>query len=170
MLDTLRLDSGIFDFGEYKMKPSEAKIGIVVARFNEVITSKLASGARNLLLRRGVKAENIIEIEVPGSFETPLAAQLLIDQKKVHGIVALGAVIKGATDHYNYVCSSASSGLMSVQLSRSVPVCFGILTCDTMEQAIDRAGGKSGNKGADVADAVLEMIMVKSSLLGNSFL
>lgn len=152
------------------MKASEAKIGIVVARFNEVITSRLALGARNLLLRRGVKAENIIEIEVPGSFETPLAAQLLIDQKKVHGVIALGAVIKGATDHYHYVCSATSSALMNVQLSRSTPVCFGILTCDTMEQAIDRAGGKLGNKGTDVADSVLEMIMVKSSLLGNSFL
>ena len=152
------------------MKPSEVKIGIVLSRFNEIITSKLASGAKNLLLRRGVKAENIIEIEVPGSYETPLAAQILIDHKKVHGVIALGAVIKGDTDHYNYVCSSTTSGLMNVQLSRSVPVAFGILTCDTMGQAIDRAGGKSGNKGADVADAVLEMIMLKSSLLGNSFL
>jgi 6,7-dimethyl-8-ribityllumazine synthase len=142
----------------------------VVARFNEVITSRLALGAKNFLIRRGVQTENILEIEVPGSFESPLAAQLLIDHKKVHGVIALGAVIKGATDHYNYVCSSTSSGLMNVQLSRSVPVCFGILTCDTMEQAIDRAGGKLGNKGADVADAVLEMIMVKSSLVGNSFL
>lgn len=152
------------------MNQAEVKIGIVVARFNEVITSRLALGARNLLLRRGVKAENIIEIEVPGSFETPLAAQLLITQKKVHGVIALGAVIKGATDHYNYVCSATSSGLMNVQLSCSTPVCFGILTCDTMEQAIDRAGGKHGNKGADVADAVLEMIMLKSSVLGNTFL
>ncbi|KAB8030819.1 6,7-dimethyl-8-ribityllumazine synthase [Fluviispira multicolorata] len=149
------------------IKPSEAKIGIVVARFNEVITSRLALGAKNLLIRRGVKAENIIEIEVPGAFETPLAAQLLIDNKKVQGVVALGAVIRGSTDHYNYVCSSVSSGLMNVQLTRSVPVCFGILTCDTMEQAIDRAGGKSGNKGADVADTVLEMILLRSSLLGN---
>ncbi len=152
------------------MKPSEVKIGIVVARFNEIITSKLASGAKSLLIRRGIKAENIIEIEVPGSFETPVAAQLLIDQKKVHGVIALGAVIKGATDHYNYVCSATSAGLMTVQLSRSVPVAFGILTCDTMEQAFDRAGGKLGNKGAEVADAVLDMIVLKSSLVGNSFL
>ncbi|MGY3803200.1 6,7-dimethyl-8-ribityllumazine synthase [Pigmentibacter ruber] len=152
------------------MKPSEVKIGIVVARFNEIITSKLASGAKGLLLRRGLKAENIIEIEVPGSFETPLAAQLLIEQKKVHGVIALGAVIRGATDHYNYVCSSTSSGLMNVQLSHSVPVAFGILTCDTMEQAFDRAGGKLGNKGSEVADAVLDMVMIKSSLVGNVLL
>lgn len=152
------------------MKPSEVKIGIVVARFNEIITSKLASGAKSLLLRRGVKPENIFEIEVPGSFESPLAAQLLIDQKKVHGVIALGAVIRGATDHYNYVCSSTSAGLMNVQLSRSVPVSFGILTCDSMEQAFDRAGGKLGNKGAEVADAVLDMIVLKSSLVGNAFL
>ncbi|WP_186646495.1 6,7-dimethyl-8-ribityllumazine synthase [Fluviispira vulneris] len=149
------------------IKASEAKIGIVVARFNEVITSRLASGAKNILIRRGVKPENIIEIEVPGAFETPFAAQLLIDNKKVHGVVALGAVIRGSTDHYDYVCSSTSSGLMNVQLSRSVPVCFGILTCDTMEQAIDRAGGKLGNKGSDVADSLLEMILLRSSLLGN---
>ena len=105
------------------IKASEAKIGIVVARFNEVITSRLASGAKNILIRRGVKPENIIEIEVPGAFETPFAAQLLIDNKKVHGVIALGAVIRGSTDHYDYVCSSTSSGLMNVQLSRSVPVC-----------------------------------------------
>ncbi|BBH51708.1 6,7-dimethyl-8-ribityllumazine synthase [Fluviispira sanaruensis] len=149
------------------IKTAEAKIGIVVARFNEVITSRLASGAKNILIRRGVKPENIIEIEVPGAFETPFAAQLLIDNKKVHGVVALGAVIRGSTDHYDYVCSSTASGLMNVQLSRSVPVCFGILTCDTMEQAIDRAGGKLGNKGSDVADSLLEMILLRSSLLGN---
>jgi 6,7-dimethyl-8-ribityllumazine synthase len=165
MLGTLCLCE-FFSFGESTLKASDVKIGIVTSRFNEIITSKLLLGAKNLLIRRGINLENIIECEVPGSFEIPLAAQLLIDNKKVHGVVALGAVIKGSTDHYSYVCSSATSGLMNVQLSRSVPVGFGILTCDSMEQAIDRAGGKLGNKGADVADTILEMIMVKSTLLG----
>lgn len=137
------------------------KIGIAIARFNEVITSKLAQGAKNLLLRRGIKPENIIEVEAPGSFELPLVAQMLIDQKKVHGVIALGAVIRGSTNHYDYVCSSTTSGIMTVQLSRSTPISFGVLTCDTMEQAIDRAGGKLGNKGAECADTLIEMIALK---------
>lgn len=149
------------------IKPSEARIGIVVARFNEIITSRLAQGAKNLLARRGVKSENIVEVEVPGSFEAPLAAQWLLEHKKVQGVVVLGAVIKGSTDHYNYVCSSTASGLMNVQLTNSSPVCFGVLTCDTMEQAIDRAGGKMGNKGADVAESVLEMVLLRSQIIGN---
>ncbi len=140
---------------------SEMKIGIAIARFNEVITSKLAQGAKNLLLRRGIKPENIIEVEAPGSFELPLVAQMLIDQKKVHGVIALGAVIRGSTNHYDYVCSSTTSGIMTVQLSRSTPISFGVLTCDTMEQAIDRAGGKLGNKGAECADTLIEMIALK---------
>lgn len=152
------------------MKHSELKIGIVVARFNEVITSKLAQGAKNLLIRRGVRPENIIELETPGSFELPLAAQLLIDQKKVHGVVALGAIIRGSTGHYDYVCSGTTSGIMTVSLTRSTPVSFGVLTCDTMEQAIDRAGGKLGNKGTECADGLLEMISIKSSMGGSEYL
>lgn len=149
---------------------NEMRVGIVVARFNEFITSKLAQGARNLLLRRGIRAENIFEIEVPGSFELPIAAQMLIDHKKVHGVVALGAVIRGSTNHYDYVCSGVTSGIMTLQLSRSTPVSFGVLTCDTMEQAIDRAGGKLGNKGADCADGLLDMISLKHSLIGTNVL
>jgi 6,7-dimethyl-8-ribityllumazine synthase len=152
------------------MNHSDIKIGIVVARFNEVITSKLAQGARNLLLRRGIRADSIFEIEVPGSFELPLAAQMLIDSKKVNGVIALGAVIRGSTSHYDYVCSGTTSGLMTLQLSRSVPVSFGVLTCDTMEQAIDRAGGKLGNKGTECADCLLDMIQLKHTLLGNNLL
>jgi 6,7-dimethyl-8-ribityllumazine synthase len=146
------------------MNLSNIKIGIVVARFNEIITSRLALAAKNTLIRRGVPAENIVEIEVAGSFEIPLTCQLLIDNQKLDGVVALGAVIRGSTNHYDYVCSGVTSGIMNVQLSRSVPVGFGVLTCDTLEQAFDRAGGKLGNKGADVADAVLEIVLLKSSL------
>lgn len=150
------------------MALAEVKVGVVVAQFNEVITSRLLSGAKRVLLKRGIKEENIIVVEVPGSFEVPLAAQHVIDFNKVHGVVALGAVIKGETGHYEYVCAPVASGLMNLQLSRSVPVGFGILTCNTMEQAVDRAGGKLGNKGAEVAETVVEMILLKSTLLGNS--
>lgn len=141
-----------------------------MAEFNEVVTSKLAQGAKNLLLKRGVRAENIIEIKVPGSFELPLAAQFLIDHKNVQGVIALGAVIRGSTNHYDYVCSGVTSGLMNLQLSRSTPVSFGVLTCDTMEQAVDRSGGKLGNKGSECADGLLDMITLKQSLSGNNLL
>lgn len=149
------------------MDHKNLKFGIVVARFNDLITSRLHEGARKSLLKSGVQEQNLFEVEVPGSFEVPLAAQWLIDEKKVDGVVAIGAVIRGSTSHYDYVCSSASSGIMNVQLSRSVPVGFGILTCDTLEQALDRAGGKLGNKGAEVALAVLEMAAVKGGLKGS---
>jgi 6,7-dimethyl-8-ribityllumazine synthase len=150
------------------LKYSEIKVGIIVARFNEIITSKLAQGAKSLLLRRGINPLNIFEVEVPGSFELPLASQMLIDQKNVHGVIALGAVIRGNTSHYDYVCSGTTSGLMTVQLSRSTPISFGVLTCETMEQAIDRAGGKLGNKGSECADALLDMISLKSTDLGSN--
>lgn len=140
------------------------KIGLVVCRFNELVTRMLAEGAVNLLKRRGVKQEQIVEIEVPGAFESPLAAQWLVDSRKVDGVIVVGAVIRGSTSHYEYVCSSTASGLMNVQASRNVPVGFGVLTCDTMEQALDRAGGKVGNKGAETAETVLEMIDLKDDL------
>jgi 6,7-dimethyl-8-ribityllumazine synthase len=146
---------------------SDLKIGIAVAQFNEIITSKLLQGTKNSLIKRGVKPENIVEVPVAGSFELPLACQLLIDHKKVHGVIALGAVIRGSTNHYDYVCSGTTSGLMNVQLSRSIPVGFGVLTCDTMEQAFDRAGGKLGNKGAECAETILDMISSKMNLLGS---
>lgn len=149
---------------------SHLKVGIVVARFNDIITSRLAVAAKNALIRRGILAENIFEQEVAGSFELPLACQLLIDHRKCDGVVALGAVIRGSTNHYDYVCSGVTSGIMSVQLSRSTPIGFGVLTCDTLEQAFDRAGGKLGNKGAEVADAVLEMMILKSSLPRNELI
>ena len=145
---------------------SQLNIGIVVARFNDLITSRLLEGAKALLVRRGVPQANIRIVEVPGAYEVPLAAQWLFDGPKVDGVVALGAVIRGSTSHYDYVCSTASSGLMNVQLSCCKPVGFGILTCDTLEQAFDRAGGKLGNKGAETAESVLEMIVLKSGLEG----
>jgi len=144
---------------------SQVRVGLAVARFNDIVTSRLVEGARSLLLRRGIAPANIEVMEVPGAFELPLAAQWLIDLGRCEGVVALGAVIRGSTSHYDYVCSSATSGLSSVQLARSVPVGFGVLTCDTLEQAFDRAGGKLGNKGGETAETVLEMIALKQNLV-----
>lgn len=145
-----------------RQKP--VKIGLVVCRFNELVTRRLAEGAHGLLKRRGIKKEQIVEVEVPGAFEAPMASQWLVDFHKVDGVVVVGAVVRGATSHYDYVCSTTSSGLMNVQLNRGIPIGFGLLTCDTMEQALDRAGGKSGNKGAETAETLLEMIGLKSEL------
>jgi len=146
------------------MTITNLKIGIVVARFNDIVTSRLAAAAKKTLLQQGVLPENILEIEVPGSFEIPFACQAMIDHQKPDGVIALGAVIRGTTNHYDYVCSGVTSGLMNVQLSRGVPIGFGILTCDTLEQAFDRAGGKLGNKGAETALAVLELANLNSSM------
>jgi len=143
---------------------SQVRVGLAVARFNDIVTSRLLEGARSLLLRRGISPANIEVMEVPGAFELPLAAQWLIDLGRCDGVVALGAVIRGTTSHYDYVCSSATSGLSSVQLARGVPIGFGVLTCDTLEQAFDRAGGKLGNKGGETAETVLEMIALKQNL------
>ena len=141
--------------------PSQVRVGIAVARFNDIVTSRLLEGARSLLARRGVPPTHIEVMEVPGAFELPLAAQWLVDHAKCDGVVALGAVIRGTTSHYDHVCSAATSGLTNLQLSRGVPVGFGVLTCDTLEQAFDRAGGKLGNKGGETADTVLEMLAHK---------
>lgn len=144
--------------------PHKVRVGIAVARFNDIVTSRLLEGAKSLLLRRGLSAEDIPVVEVPGSYELPLAAQWLLEHAGCQGVVALGAVIRGSTGHYDYVCSAATSGLMNVQLKTGAPVGFGVLTCDTLEQAFDRAGGKLGNKGAECAETVLEMVHHKQKL------
>ena len=141
---------------------NDLRIGVVTARFNSIVTARLKEGATELLARRGVS--HVFSIDVPGSFEIPLAAQQLLSEKNLDGVICLGAVIRGATQHFDYVCSTCSSGLMKVQLSSSKPVGFGILTCETLEQAFDRAGGKLGNKGAETAEAVLEMIILLRGL------
>jgi 6,7-dimethyl-8-ribityllumazine synthase len=142
------------------------KMGIVVGRFNDIVTSRLKEGALNALLRREILRDHIQVIEVPGSFELPLMAQWLIEHAGCDGVIALGAVIRGTTDHYDYVCNQTASGLMNVQLRFGKPVGFGVLTCDTLEQAFDRAGGKLGNKGAECAETVFEMISLKNKWLG----
>lgn len=133
------------------------RIGIVVAQFNDLITQRLLAGAQATLQRSGVSAADITTWWVPGAFELPRAAKQMGASANVDGIIALGAVIRGETSHYDYVCSETARGLAQVSLDGPVPVMFGVLTTDTLEQAINRAGGKGGNKGADCATAVLEM-------------
>jgi 6,7-dimethyl-8-ribityllumazine synthase len=133
------------------------KIGIVVARFNEFITSKLLSGALDALNRHGVN-ENDIEVAwVPGAFEIPLIAKKMADSGKYDAIITLGTVIRGATPHFDYVCNEAAKGLSQAALSSGKPVIFGILTTDTIEQAVERAGTKAGNKGWEAAVSAIEM-------------
>ncbi len=138
------------------------KFCIVVSRFNEFICSKLLSGAIDELKRHGVKEENIDVVWCPGAFEIPLVAKKCAKTSRYNAIIALGAVIKGSTSHYDYVCAEVSKGVASVGLETEVPVIFGVLTTDNIEQAIERAGTKAGNKGSDAAKAAIEMV----SLLG----
>ena len=134
------------------------KIGIVAARFNEFIVSKLIAGARDALLRHDVKEEDIDLAWVPGAFEIPLIAKKMAESGKYDAVICLGAVIRGATSHYDYVCNEVSKGIASVSLSSGVPVLFGVVTTENIEQAIERAGTKAGNKGYDSAMAAIEMV------------
>lgn len=143
---------------EGKLVSKEIKIGIVVARFNEFITSKLLSGALDGLLRHDVKEDNIEVAWVPGAFEIPLIASKMAKSGKYDAVICLGAVIRGSTSHYDYVCNEVSKGIASISLSSGVPVMFGVLTTENIEQAIERAGTKAGNKGYDCALGAIEMI------------
>lgn len=140
------------------------KFCIIVSRFNEFISSKLLAGALDSFVRLGVEENNIDIIWVPGSFEIPLMAKKAAQTKKYCAIVTLGAVIKGSTSHYDYVCAEVSKGVASVSLSEGLPVIFGVLTTDNIEQAIERAGTKAGNKGADAAKAAIEMANLIANL------
>ncbi|MCR5785347.1 MAG: 6,7-dimethyl-8-ribityllumazine synthase [Eubacterium sp.] len=143
---------------EGKVVAENVKIGIVVARFNAFIGSHLLEGARDGLTRHGVKEEDIDVAWVPGAFEIPLIAKKMAEGGKYDAIICLGAVIRGATSHYDYVCAEVSKGIATVSLSSGVPVLFGVLTTDSIEQAVERAGTKSGNKGYDCALSAIEMI------------
>ena len=134
------------------------KIGIAAARFNEFIVSKLVSGAEDGLQRHGVKGSDIDLAWVPGAYELPLAAKKMAKSGKYDAVICLGAVIRGATSHYDYVCSEVSKGIASVSLTSDIPVMFGVLTTDNIEQAIERAGTKAGNKGYDCALGAIEMV------------
>ena len=142
---------------EANLNATGKKFGIVAARFNDFIVDRLVSGAVDGLIRSGAEDKDIAIAKVPGAFEIPLAAARMAALKKYDAIICLGAVIRGATTHYDYVCAEVSKGIASVSLGAKVPVMFGILTTETIEQAIERAGTKSGNKGFDVALGAVEM-------------
>ena len=143
---------------EGKVVAGQVRIGIVAARFNEFIVSKLVGGAQDALIRHGVEDSNIDIAWVPGAFEIPFIAQKMAESGKYDAILCLGAVIRGATSHYDLVCNEAAKGVATVGLKTGVPTLFGIVTTDNIEQAIERAGTKAGNKGYDVACSAIEMI------------
>ena len=143
---------------EGKLVSEGIKVGVVCARFNDFLVSKLLSGCEDGLLRRGVRGEDISVAWVPGAFEIPLVAKKMAESGKFDAVIALGAVIRGATSHYDYVCAEVSKGVAQAALGSGVPVMFGILTTDTIEQAIERAGSKAGNKGAECAQGAIEMV------------
>ncbi len=140
-----------------KLTAQGKKFGIIVSRFNDFITAKLVDGALDALIRSGAQDQDIVVVKVPGAFEIPLAARIMASQNKYDAIICLGAVIRGATSHYDYVCAEVSKGIASVSLDTGLPVMFGILTTETIEQAIERAGTKAGNKGFEVAMGAIEM-------------
>lgn len=142
---------------EGQLSAQGLRIGIVVARFNEFINSKLLSGALDALKRHGADEDAVDVAWVPGAFEIPMIAQKMAESKKYDAVICLGTVIRGSTSHYDYVCAEVSKGVAQVGMASGVPTMFGVLTTDTIEQAIERAGTKAGNKGFDVAMAAMEM-------------
>ncbi len=140
------------------------KVGIVAARFNEFIVSKLISGCEDTLLRHNVSGDDIDLAWVPGAFEIPVIASQMAKSGKYDAVIALGAVIRGSTSHYDYVCSEVSKGIANVSLATGVPVMFGVLTTDNIEQAIERAGTKAGNKGSECAESAIEMVNLMRTL------
>ncbi len=142
---------------EGNLNADALKFAIVESRFNEFITTKLVEGALDCLKRHGCKDDNIIIVKVPGSFEIPFAAEKLASQKKFDAVICLGTLIKGDTPHFDYIANEVSKGIATVTLKNELPVIFGVLTTDSIEQAIERAGTKAGNKGWDAALTAIEM-------------
>jgi 6,7-dimethyl-8-ribityllumazine synthase len=140
------------------------KFGIVISRFNEFITGKLLDGAKDALIRHGAKEEDIDIVKVPGSFEIPLIAKKMAAKGTYNAVICLGTVIRGATPHFDYISAEVSKGIATVSMETGVPVAFGVLTCDTIEQAVERAGTKSGNKGWDAALTAIEMARLLKNL------
>lgn len=149
---------------EGKLQAQGLKFGIILSRFNEFITSKLLEGALDALLRHGAKENDIEIVKVPGSFEIPLIAKKLAQSGKFDAVICLGTLIRGATPHFDYIAAEVSKGIAFVSLETGIPVSFGIITADTIEQAIERAGSKSGNKGWDAAMVAIEMARVTEQL------
>ena len=151
---------------EGKLIGKGLKFALVASRFNDFIVSRLVNGAIDFLVRHGVLEEDIILIKVPGAFEIPVVAKKIAMSNKVDAVICLGAVIRGATPHFDYVASEVAKGIAHVALESNIPVTFGVLTTDTLEQAIERAGSKAGNKGAEAAQAALETVQVINQLKG----
>lgn len=148
--------------GRYEAKG--LTFALVASRFNDFIVDKLIAGAVDYLVRHGAEREDLLLVRVPGAFEMPLAAKKLAQSGKYHAVICLGAVIRGATPHFDYVAAEVSKGIASVSLETGVPIGFGVLTTDSLEQAIERSGSKAGNKGADAAAATLETLRVLEQL------
>jgi 6,7-dimethyl-8-ribityllumazine synthase len=149
---------------EGELQAKGLKIGIVAGRFNDFITSRLVEGSLDVLKRHGAKDQDIDIVKVPGAFEIPFAAKILVEKKKYDAVICLGAVIRGATPHFDYVAAEASKGVAAVAMQAPIPVMFGILTTDSIEQAIERAGTKAGNKGAEVTVGAIEMVNLHRQL------
>lgn len=142
---------------EGKLKAEGFRFAVIVSRFNDFICSRLVEGAMDALMRHGASEKNVVLVKVPGAFEMPLVAKKLAESGKYDVVICLGAVIRGATPHFDYVAAEVSKGIANVALDSNVPITFGVLTTDTLEQAIERAGSKSGNKGYEAAMASIEM-------------
>ncbi len=149
---------------EGKLDAQGLRIGIVVSRFNDLVTRELLAGAVDRLRRLGAAEQDISVVWVPGGFEVPRAVRVLGSSGRVDGVVALAAVVRGATPHFDYVSSELAKGIAKLSLELPVPVTFGVLTCDTQDQALERAGGKLGNKGAQAAEALVELINLERGL------
>jgi 6,7-dimethyl-8-ribityllumazine synthase len=137
------------------------KIGILVSEWNKEVTESLANGAYETLIKEGIHTNNIIKDYVPGSYELPLAAQIMIEKAEVDAVICLGCVIQGETRHFEFICQAVAKGIMDVNLRKNTPVIFGVLTTDNQEQALARSGGNLGNKGVEAAAAALKMIALK---------
>ncbi len=148
--------------------PEGMKVGIVASRFNEIIVNKLLSGAVDGLVRHGVSEENITAVWVPGAFEIPLVAKKMAESRLYDAVITVGAVIRGSTSHYDYVCAEVSKGVSQAGLQTGVPVLFGVITTENIEQAIERAGSKAGNKGYDCALDAIEMANIMKALHKNT--
>ena len=146
------------------MKADGLKVAIVATRFNDFIVDRLVGGAMDFLTRHGMNPDDAVIIRVPGAFEMPLVCKKVAESGKYDGIVAVGCVIRGGTPHFDYVCSECAKGVAQVELASGTPIGFGLLTCDNLEQAIDRAGVKAGNKGVEAASAMLETVRVLEQL------
>jgi 6,7-dimethyl-8-ribityllumazine synthase len=149
---------------EGKLEATGLRFGVVVSRFNDLLTGRLLEGAMDCLLRHGARDEDVVVAKVPGAWEIPFVVQRLVASGKVDAVIALGVLIRGATPHFDFIAAENAKGLAQVALGGNVPVSYGVLTCDTLEQALERSGSKAGNKGWQAAQAAIEMVQLYRTL------